>query len=152
MHLEAVESMLPLFFAANHVNYARDGLYYHRIMRRMPEYVRYHFMKGEHTVQQTSSIFAGLWSDMAIETSYMWFGHSSTGIVGQLLKPETIKTWAYSINSCCELAEGLEAMRNKDQEENTTHKEMKGRINKDDCSILRKKLETSIDIFDPSQH
>ena len=85
----------------------------------------------------------------------MRFGHSSTGIVGQSMKPKTIKTWAYSINSCCELAEGLEAMRNKDQQENTTHKEeMKGRINKHetDRSILRKKLEISIDIFDPSQH
>ena len=56
LHLEAVESMLPLFFAANHVNYARDGLYYHRSMQRMSEYVRHHFMIGEHTVQPTSSI------------------------------------------------------------------------------------------------
>ena len=53
---------------------------------------------------------------------------------------------------CCELAE---AMRNKDQQENTTHnEEMKGRINKDetDRSILRTKLETSIEIFDPFRH
>ena len=46
-------------------------------------------------------------------------------------------------------------MRNKDKQENTSHKEeMNDRINKDepDRSILRKKLETSIDIFDPSRH
>ena len=86
----------------------------------------------------------------------MKFGHSSTGIVDQSMKPETVKTWAYSINSCYELAEGLEAMRNKYQQENTTHKEeMKGRINKDETDrsiLLRKKLETSIDIFDLSRH
>ena len=56
----------------------------------MPENVRHYFKKGEHTVQHTSSIFAGLWSDMAIETSYMSFGHSSTG-VDQSMKPETVK-------------------------------------------------------------
>ena len=49
LHLEAVESMLPLFYASNHVNYAKDGLYL-RNVQRMPENVRHHFMKGEHTV------------------------------------------------------------------------------------------------------
>ena len=39
----------------------------------------------------------------------MRFGHSSSsGLVGQEMKPETMKTWAYSLNSCCEIVEGLD--------------------------------------------
>ena len=34
-----------------------------------------------------------LWLDMAIVTSYTMFGHrSSSGLVGQEMKPETMKT------------------------------------------------------------
>ena len=155
LHIDTVELMLPLFYAAGHVNYARDALIYLREMQKLPENVKKHFLKGEHTVQHTEGIFNGLWSDMAIETTYMRLGKASSGIVGQAMKPETVKTWAYSMNVCCELADGLEAMRNRTPSENSCHKEeMKGRMILDeaDRSLLRKKLENSIDILDPAHH
>ena len=90
-----MEAMLPSFYAADHYNYARDGLIYLKSMKSLPENVRKHFIKGEHTVQHTPGVFSGIWTDMAIETSYMRFGHcASSGFVGQAMKPETMKTWA----------------------------------------------------------
>ena len=77
LHLEAIEAMLPLFYAADHINYARDGLYYLKSMKSLPKNVCDHFMKGEHTIQHRAGVFSGIWSDMGIETSYMRFGHSS---------------------------------------------------------------------------
>ena len=54
-------------------------------------------------------MFSGIWTDIAIERSYMKYGHSaSSGLVGQEMKPETMKTWAYSLNTCCEIVAGLE--------------------------------------------
>ena len=155
LHLEAVQNMIPLFFAAGHVNYARWGLYYLRSMEALPDDVRYHFMKGEHTVQLSDAVWSGIWSDMAIETSYMRFGKGSAGIIGQSTNMETIKVWAYSMNACCEVVECLERMENEASSANNAHKEeKKSRISQDgaDRDVLRKRLEYSIDIFDASQH
>ncbi len=89
---------MPLFFAASHFNYARYELYYLREMEAMPEVVRQHFVKGEHTVHNNAGLFTGIWSDMAIETTFMRYGHGQSGIIGITLIPETLKTWAYSLH------------------------------------------------------
>ena len=143
------------FFAANHVNYARWGLYYLRCMEALPDDVRSHFMKGEHTVQLLDNVWSGIWSDMAIEMSYMRFGKGSAGIIGQSTDMETVKVWAYSKNACCEIVNCLESMEDKPSSVKNCHKgEMKGRITKDrvDRETLRKHLEISIDVLDSSQH
>ena len=56
LHLVAVKQMLPYFFAAAHVNYARYGLYYLGSMESLgPEEIS-KFMKREH-VMHTSHVF-----------------------------------------------------------------------------------------------
>ena len=75
LHLQAGKEMFPIMFAAGHQNYARYGLYYLRTMEAMPEKVREPFMIGEHTMHHKSGIANGIWSDMAIETTYMRYGH-----------------------------------------------------------------------------
>ena len=91
---------MPLFFAASHFNYARYGLYYLREMEAMSEVVRQHFVKGEHTMHHNAGLFNGIWSDMAIETTFMRYGHGQSGIIGTILRPETLKTWAYRCILC----------------------------------------------------
>ena len=39
LHLDAVKSIFPLFYAASHHNYARDGLYYLKSIENLPENV-----------------------------------------------------------------------------------------------------------------
>ena len=39
LHLLAVKFMMPYFFAAGHVNYARYGLYYLSSMEKLPSHV-----------------------------------------------------------------------------------------------------------------
>ena len=57
LHLVAVKQMLPYFFAAAHVNYARYGLYYLRSMESLgPEEIS-KFMKGEHVMHHIPGIF-----------------------------------------------------------------------------------------------
>ena len=72
LHIKAVEEMMPLFFAAGHHNYARYGLYYLRSMEAMPVEVLQHFLKGSHTMHHKAGMCNGIWTDMAIETTYIW--------------------------------------------------------------------------------
>ena len=92
----------------------------------------------------------GIWSDMAIEATYMRYGHGRKGIVGITLKPESLKTWAYSLHTCNRLINSLNEIRDA-----TYHKEeMPSRTKADtkDRETLREKLELIIDPLDPEQH
>ena len=56
LHLVAVKQMLPYFFAAAHVNYARYGLYYLRSMESLgPEEIS-KFMKGQHVMHHMPGV------------------------------------------------------------------------------------------------
>ncbi|KAG1651907.1 Craniofacial development protein 2 [Nymphon striatum] len=71
-----------------------------------------------------TGLFNGIWSDMAIETTFMRYGYSKSGIVGITLKPETLKTWAYSLHTCHGILDDLDEMRETYRSPcKTTHKE-----------------------------
>ena len=151
LHLACVCEMMPLFFAASHCNYARYGLYYIRSMAAMPGDVRQHFMNGEHTMHHNPGLFNGIWSDMAIKTTFMRYGHGQRGIIGITLRPETLKTCAYSLHACNTVVSHLDAMSTQEQHKplsQTHHKEeTKAPIQTDakDKKVLRDKLEACID-------
>ena len=88
LHLDTVKEMISLFFAAGHTHYARYALYYLCTMEHLPADVHKHFRAHEHTMHHTPGLFNGIWSDMAIETTYMRYGHGRKGIFGITLKPE----------------------------------------------------------------
>ena len=46
-----------------------------------------------------SGIHNGLWTDMAIETTYMRYAHNHIWIIGIALEAEALKTWAPSIHA-----------------------------------------------------
>lgn len=96
LHLWAVERIIPYFFAAGHVNYARYGV--------LPDDVLEKFLKGEHVMRHNTGLWNGLWSDTFIETTFMHYGKGpggivvgvaggivAGGIVGVTLKPSTVK-------------------------------------------------------------
>ena len=77
--------MLPLFYAAGHVNYTWDGLYCFSNMRSLPKSVPTYFL-----------IFSEIWIDMTIETSNTRFRHKIlSGLVGQVLRSEKM------LRDCC---------------------------------------------------
>ena len=154
LHHYAVNQMLPLFFAAGHVHYARYGLYYIRSMKSMTKEICEHFLNGDHTVQHMESVFSGIWSDMAIET-YMRFGPGPVGVVRKTLKPETLKVWAYSQSACTKIVSDLEEMNERNKNTSEKHKEEENSRLKDDAkdrSSLRAVLSNYIHPLDPKQH
>ena len=60
LHLEGFKQMLPYFFAAGHVHYARYGMCYLRAMEALPEEVLVRFMKGEHVMRHQRGLWNGL--------------------------------------------------------------------------------------------
>ena len=86
LHLATFKKMLPYYFAAGHVNYARYGLYYLRSMEKLPPHVERLFLKGQHVTRHIQGIWSGLWSDQFIESTFMRYDHSVGGIIGIMLK------------------------------------------------------------------
>ena len=117
LHLASVHEMMPLFFAAPHFNYALYGLYYLREMEAMTDIVRQHFVKGEHTMHHNAGLFNGIWIDMAIGTTFVRYGHGQSGIIGITLRPETLKTWAYSWHACNTVVSNLDQTRTQEHPE-----------------------------------
>ena len=127
-----------------------------RTMETLPAEVYKHFRAHEHIMHHTPVLFNGIWSDMALETTYMRYDHGCKGIVGITLKPESLKTWAYSLHTCNRLINGVNEIRDEEGlPPHTYHKEeMPSRIKVDTkgIEILREKLELIIDPLDPEQH
>ena len=105
LHLTTFRKMLPYYFAAGHVNYARYGLYYLRSMEKLPPHVQSHFLHGPHVMRHIHGIWNGLWSDQFIESTFMRYGHSTGGIIGITLKPDALKIWALSRHFCCKMGQ-----------------------------------------------
>lgn len=82
--------MMPYFFAARHFNYARYGLYYLRSMQRLHSDLAKKFIAGEHVMRHEAGLWNGILSDLFIETSYMRYGHGSSGIIGSTPNVNTL--------------------------------------------------------------
>ena len=125
--------MIPLFFAAAHTHNARYALYYMRAVEGLPIEVCKHFMARE----PTSGLFNGIWTDMAIGTTFMRHGHGCRCIVGITWKQETLKTRAYSLHACNVIINDLYKMLDRGcSPSQTYHKEeIPGRI-KSDAQML----------------
>lgn len=146
LHLHACKQMLPFFFAAGHWNYARDGVVYLRMMESLPSSLVNKFMQGEHIVHLKDGYFNGLWSDMAIEMTYMNVGKGQDGIIGVTTSERSVSIWANSHHSCGELLMELKELCQK-QTSTIKHKEeYQGRIKSDanDRQKIRSALEKCI--------
>ena len=74
MHLRAVSDCLPIFAAAGHYNYLKSAYFYVQEMGQLhikhPDLFR-KFEKGFHVIRRSNQLWAGLSSDLVIETTLM---------------------------------------------------------------------------------
>ena len=155
LHIYACKEMLPYFFAAGHINYARYGLFYLLTMTKLPPNILDKFLSGEHVLHHKQGIWNGIWSDMMIETTFMKFGKGPTGIIGKTTNPRTIQIWAKSQHRCNEVLQNLDVLRNKNEKIMKTHKEeTSGRIKNDqvDQTKLKNFLITCIHPLESKSH
>lgn len=69
---------------------------------------------------------------MAIETTYMRYGHGHSGIICLTMKPEALKTWTMSIHAINTVMSGINTIDEVGDESQSHHKEeSKGRMRTD---------------------
>ena len=64
--------MMPYFFVAGQINYARY-LSYLRSMERLPVQVLNQFMERPHVLRHQDGMYNSIWSHMMIEMTFMKF-------------------------------------------------------------------------------
>ena len=156
LHLATFRKMLPYYFAAGHVNYARYGLYYLRSMEKLPPHVEGYFLQGQHVTRHIAGLWNGLWTDQFIESTFMRYGHSAGGIIGITLKEEALKAWSLSRHLCCKIETDMQKMEEEDGDTvQLYHKEeAKSRIVADskDRAGLGNKLDSCLHPLNPREH
>ena len=99
--------MIPYFFASGHLNYARYGLYYLRLIAKLLETVLKTFLDGEHVMRHQPGLWNAIWSDQYIESSFMKYDHGPKDIIGKTLHPSTLKRWALGLHLYTQLQKDI---------------------------------------------
>ena len=158
LHVATLKSMHPYYFAAGRANYARSVSSYLMSIECLPVDMFKGLVESNHVMRHKKGIWNGISSDMFIESTFMRYGHSKTGVIGTTLKPETTKDWALSRHVCGKLLQDLSEIRgdrSKATQVQLAHKEeTKARIEKDkkDRESIRQKLKDCIHPLDSSVH
>ena len=90
MHLLTTAGMIPYFFASDHLNCARYGLFYLRLMTKLPKTILKTFLDGEHVIRHQPGLWNAIWSGQYIDSTFMKYGHGPKGIIGKTLHPSTL--------------------------------------------------------------
>ena len=156
LHVATLKEMHQYYFAAGRANYARGVAAYMMNIGNLPATIVKGFLEGNHVMRYQRGIWNGISSDMFIESTFMRFGHSKTGIVGSTLKQETTKVWALSRHVCGKLLLDLNELKGDGKETvQLKHKEeANGRITSDkkDREGIRTKVKDCIHPFDTPSH
>ena len=126
LHLFCVKQMIPYFFAAGHLNYAKYSIWYTIDMTTIPDEVQEMFSKGEHVCRHTGGRWNAVFSDQFGEQTYIRYGKAKGGLVGITLSPDQVARWLLSYNICNTVSQAIDTMfkdGNKEREVNPKHKE-----------------------------
>jgi len=118
LHLYIRDKMIDYFHAVGHVNYARYGTHYSHTMICLPEDVKSHFLKREHTVGLTPGRTNIIWTDQATESTTMQKGHNTRGPcrAGNITSPKAEARWALSLSTELWLKQNLQEMTETEQD------------------------------------
>jgi len=96
LYVEVLEELTPLFFALDHVNYARWMPVHIRDMKSLPDTVKHEFEKQSHWVlRKTSNWFSAIPFDQAHEQENKMV-KGSGGAVGLTENPTAFRRWMLS--------------------------------------------------------
>jgi len=102
LHLSTVSSMLTLFAAAGHHNYAKSARLYLQLMNKLlctRPWLYDQFISHGHTVRRTNRFWAGLSTDLIIEQTMMKSLKSHSGLThGRGLSEPVRNVWVHSMH------------------------------------------------------
>jgi len=96
LHLQTVQSLLPIFAAFDSTNYLRWCSLYLEDMRKLPSTapeIHQAFQEGKFVVKRTPGHFNSVGADMALEQTINRSQKSSSGIIGSTRKKTFVAMW-----------------------------------------------------------
>lgn len=114
LHLSTVTSMLPIFHATGHFNYALSGQLYLQDMLQlqsmMPASEFRNFVTNSFfTIRRAHKFWSGIWSDMTIEQTLMRLMKSKGGLTsGRGMTDSTITRWTLGMPTMNRVSQALE--------------------------------------------
>lgn len=104
LHLLACQSMLNVFAAAGHFNYARTCRLYLQQMSDLEDNhpsLYQQFMQGNHTIRRSERMWAGLSCDLVIEQTLMKSAKGRGGLTRGRGMHDTVRhTWTSTMSEC----------------------------------------------------
>ncbi|XP_071081970.1 uncharacterized protein [Haliotis cracherodii] len=130
LHLKATESMLPLFAASGHNNYAKFCRLYLQDCLCLCSCLKVPMEAGLFTIRRNSKQFwSGTWSDMIIEQCLMRAGKTQGGLINITHKDSARTKWLLSAHIVAQYTDALRLMTNTSSEIVDHHRDMNpGRI------------------------
>ena len=105
----SLEAMMPYFFAAGHMNYARYITWYLRNVENLPTTANNDLMEGAHVCRHSDGGTA-VPADQFGEQTYIRRGNGAGGLRGISTNAEQVAVWVGSFSVCAHLDLALEAM------------------------------------------
>lgn len=153
LHLHSIRSMLNLFAATGHNNYAKCARLYVEMMDKLSEshpdlYVQ--FMAGGHVARRSNKLWAGLPTDLTIEQAMMAAVKGRGGLTHGRGVSESVRSlWIGSVHKTAAVKTALAQLTNTDYcHDQIVHVEQgKARVKRDNADLC--KMLDFIEIHDP---
>ena len=113
LHIAATKSMLDLFAATGHNNYAKACRFY---LQSTEEIQKQHlllfeqFLLDNHTVKRSEKKWAGIWIDMAIEQILMEPLKGRGGVIGRRISDNVVRVWTKMMHRCAEVSRAMDKL------------------------------------------
>ena len=110
LHVLATKSMLNLFAATGHNNYAKScRLYLESILDLETNHsvVYDQFIEGQHTVRMTEKKWTGVWTDLSIEQILMKSLKGRAGVIGKGITENVMHVWTKTMHQCAVVTEAM---------------------------------------------
>ena len=135
-HLTAVGKLLKLFAASGHINYAKSGRLYLRMMRDLPDkhpWLYQKFAEGHHAIRRSVRYWAGLRTDLCIEQILMRSTKARGGLTRGRGMTESVRhQWVYAMHHCAAVHEAMTSLTNRRHVSSAQHVELgKARCKRD---------------------
>ena len=100
-HIRMTKSMLNLYAATGHNNYAKTCRLYIQsvadLESKQPSLYQ-QFLHGNHTVRRTESSWSGIWTDLSIEQILMKSLKGRSGIIGRGITDNVMNVWTKTMH------------------------------------------------------
>ena len=152
MHLRAVSDCMPIFAAAGHYNYLKSAYFYVQEMGQLhinhPDVFR-KFEKGFHVIRRSSQLWAGLSSDLVIETTLMRSLKTTGGMTrGSGMSEKQRALWTMSRPITSEYNNAMQEFTNLSYKTSEQHKDLTEARMKRDAADLEK-ISSKLVVWSP---